>query len=97
LFAGGVGGLSWVIGRIAVSDILFILLAMGVVGLGMLYDVFRRRYVLVVMSRGALHKLAFSRYACHGHIDRFREEVRTQYEIIIESDLRGTKVSPSTG
>ncbi|HEX7517390.1 MAG TPA: hypothetical protein VF345_08905 [Chthoniobacterales bacterium] len=88
LFACGVYGLiSWLVGRMAVSDILFILLVVGVVGVGMLYDVFRRRYVLVVMSRGVIHKLAFSRYALLEDIDCFRQQVQAQYEIIIESDL----------
>jgi hypothetical protein len=88
LFVGGLYGLAaWLIGWIAVSDILFILLAMGVVGFGMLYDVFRSRYVLVVISRGLVHKLAFSRNARLEEIDRFREQVRTQYGIPIESSL----------
>src|SRR5207253_1205233 len=85
LFVGGVYGLvGWLVGWIAVSDVLFVLLAMGVVGFGMLYDVFRRRYVLVVTSRGVVHKLAFSRYAHIEDIDRFREQVHTQYGIPIE-------------
>jgi hypothetical protein len=92
LFTGGVYGLiAWLMGRIAVSDILFILLAMGVLGVGMLYDVLRRRYVLVVMSRGAVHKLAFSSHAFLEDIDRFRQQVQAQYGISIESDIREPK------
>jgi hypothetical protein len=88
LFVGGVYGLvGWLVGWIAVSDVLFVLLAMGVVGFGMLYDVFRRRHVLVVTSRGVVHKLAFSRYARIEDIDRFREQVQTQYGIPIENNL----------
>ena len=65
-----------------------VLLVMGVLGAAMLWDVLRRRYVLLVTARdGRRHKLSFSVLAYPADIELFLQKVRQTFGLEIQSDV----------
>jgi hypothetical protein len=86
-FVGLYGATSWILGRMAFSDILAILLVAGAIGAAMFYDVLRRRFVLVVSSRTGTHKLAFSSKAERHDVESFCKAIEETYRIPIENKL----------
>jgi hypothetical protein len=82
---------SWILGRMAFSDYLIALLAAGPIGAAMLYDVLRRRFVLLVDSEGATRKLAFSTRADREEIEHFCKAIQETYNIPIEAKFAAQK------
>jgi hypothetical protein len=68
------------------------LIGMGIVGVVVLWDVLKRRYVLLVTARdGRCHKLLFSRDAVPSDIEPFLQQVRQTFGLKIHSDVKDIK------
>jgi hypothetical protein len=69
-----------------------VLVGMGIVGVVVLWDVLKRRYVLLVTARdGPCHKLLFSRDAVPSDIEPFLQQVRQTFGLKIHSDVKEIK------
>ena len=68
------------------------LIGMCIVGVVVLWDVLRRRYVLLVTAHDSCcHKLLFSREARPSDIEPFLQQVRHSFGLTIHSDARDIK------
>ena len=68
------------------------LLVMGILGVAMLWDVLKRRYVLLVTARdGHVRKLSFSVAAYPADIEVFLQKVRQTFGLEIQSDVPDIK------
>jgi hypothetical protein len=69
------------------------MIVLGVIGAAMLWDVMKRRYVLLVTARdGRLYKLSFAAAASPGDIEIFLRDANEKFGLGIQSDSRKIKI-----
>ena len=93
LFAAGLKGLWLCFQSIKGFRYYAVLLALGIIGAAMLWDVLQRRYVLYVRARsGRVHKLSFSVRAYPADIEDFFRATAERFGLKIDSDVPDIKV-----
>ena len=87
LTGGGIWGMVLCMEKLTAFRYYAILVSLGIVGVSMLFDVFRRRYVLLITLDNDTKKIAFARHANLPDVREFLKNAREKYGTVIDDDL----------